>query len=336
MNLPASRRSRHDDGPVRPRGTTAASLSSDGTKAAAAAALTVVLWASSFVAIRDIGHSLSAAPLALLRLAVAAVALSVPVLATRRRSTRIPLTGKAFALITAYGVLWLAAYTVALNAGEQHVDAGTAALLVNVAPLLVAFGAGLLLGEGFPRPLLVGSVVAFGGVAIIAAGSSGQSDGIGVLLCLVAAVLYAAGVLIQKVTLRHADGLTITWLGCVMGTVALLPWLPQLITELRAAPVSAILGTVYLGLVPTALGFSTWAYALRRTDAGKLSASTYAVPAVSVLLSWLLLSEVPTVYGFVGGAVCLAGVAISRRRTRPRRPVPAPAVVSGVGARVDQ
>jgi drug/metabolite transporter (DMT)-like permease len=32
-----------------------------------------------------------------------------------------------------------------------------------------------------------------------------------------------------------------------------------------------------------------------------------------VVLSWLLLAEIPTGYGLVGGAICLVGVAISRR-----------------------
>lgn len=49
-------------------------------------------------------------------------------------------------------------------------------------------------------------------------------------------------------------------------------------------------------------------------NAGRLSTVTYAVPAVSVLLSWLLLAETPTAYGLVGGAHCLTGAAISRRR----------------------
>ncbi|WP_461145525.1 DMT family transporter [Salinifilum aidingensis] len=291
-------------------------LLTEPRKAAAAAAFTMLLWSSSFVAIREAGEALSPAPLTLLRLAVAAAALSVFALARPGRALRVRLSGRGLGLIAAYGVLWLGAYSVALNAGELHVDAGTAALLVNVAPLLVAFGAGLLLGEGFPRPLLAGAVVSFGGVALIAAGSSGRSDGIGVVLCLLAAVLYAAGVLIQKRTMRHADGFTITWLGCVIATVALLPWLPELITELGPASASDVLAAVYLGVAPTALGFSTWAYALRRTDAGKLSTSSYAVPALSVLLSWLLLSETPSVYGFAGGAICLVGVAISRRPAR--------------------
>ncbi|MEU6388120.1 DMT family transporter [Streptomyces sp. NPDC046939] len=281
-------------------------------RTAAAAGLAVALWASAFVAIRGIGHALSPAPLALLRLGVAAATLTV--LAVARRSVRVRLSRTAFLLIAAYAVLWLAGYTVALNAGEQHVDAGTAALLVNLAPLLVAVAAGKFLGEPFSRSLIAGSLVALGGTAIIAAGATAQRDWAGVLLCLLAAVLYAAGVMVQKVTLRHVDGFTAIWLGCVVATAVLLPWAPQLVGELRVASGGAVLGAVYLGVFPTAIGFTAWAYALRRMDAGRLSAVTYAVPAVSVLLSWLLLAEIPTAYGLVGGALCLAGVALSRRR----------------------
>ncbi len=293
-------------------------------KALLAVCVTVLLWASSFVAIRDIGQTLSPGSMALLRLVVAAAALTVMVAVVTRRAPRIPRSWTSLRLILAYGVLWLAGYTVVLNSAEQLVDAGTAALLVALAPLLVAFGAGRFLGEGYPRPLLIGSVIAFGGVAVIALDSTGQIDGLGIVLCLTAAVLYATGVLIQKVTLRRVDGMTVTWLGSVVATIALLPWTPQLIGELATAPSDAILGTVYLGLFPTAIGFSTWAYALKRMDAGRLSATTYAVPAVSVLLSWVWLAELPTVYGFAGGALCLLGVAISRRRSRRVVPVGTP------------
>ena len=70
---------------------------------------------------------------------------------------------------------------------------------------------------------------------------------------------------------------------------------------------------VYLGVVPTALAFSTWAYALRRMDAGPLGVTTYLVPPLVILLGWLFLDEVPPALAVVGGAVCLAGVALSRR-----------------------
>ncbi|WP_324192465.1 DMT family transporter [Nocardia transvalensis] len=280
----------------------------------AAVVVAVVLWASAFVAIRDIGPALSAAPMALLRLAVAAVTLTILVGLRHRGGSRVPRSRVPWLLIIGYAVLWLAGYTVALNAAERHVDAGTAALLVNLAPLLVAIGAAALLREALPPALLVGVLVSLAGVAAIALGATGHRDGIGVALCLLAAVLYAAGVLIQKAALRHVDALTAIWLGCVIATVVLLPWTPQLISELSAAPARIIAEGVYLGVFPTAIGFTAWSYALRRTDAGRLTTSSYAVPAVSVLLSWLLLGEIPTAWALIGGTICLVGVAISRRR----------------------
>ncbi len=74
---------------------------------------------------------------------------------------------------------------------------------------------------------------------------------------------------------------------------------------------------MYLGLVPTAIGFSTWAYALARTDAGKLGSTTYLVPPIAVLLGWVMLGEVPPLVALPGGILCLAGVALAR--WTPRR-----------------
>jgi drug/metabolite transporter (DMT)-like permease len=70
---------------------------------------------------------------------------------------------------------------------------------------------------------------------------------------------------------------------------------------------------VYLGVFPTALAFWTWAFALSRTTAGRLAATTYLVPPLSVLLGWLLLSEAPPALSLLGGALCLLGVLVSRR-----------------------
>ena len=67
---------------------------------------------------------------------------------------------------------------------------------------------------------------------------------------------------------------------------------------------------------PLGIAFTTWAYALSLIDAGKLAATTYLVPGTTILISWLLLSEVPSVWGLVGGVVCLIGVGLTRRRSR--------------------
>ncbi|WP_245159765.1 DMT family transporter [Blastococcus sp. CT_GayMR19] len=287
----------------------------------AAVAFTIFAWASAFVAIRGVGEDFSPGALALGRLLIGTAVLGL-LLAGRGwvRPDRREWTGLAVC-----GIGWFGIYNVALNAAEQHLDAGTTAMLVNIGPILIAVFAGLLLGEGFPRWLVVGIAVAFAGVVIIGVATRGaETDTVGVVLCVVAALTYAIGVVSQKPLLRRLPGLQVTFTACAIGAVCLLPWSGALAGEIVRAPAGSIAGMAYLGVVPTALAFSTWAYALRRMDAGKLGVTTYVVPPLVILLGWLLLDEIPPGLALVGGAVCLAGVALSRRKGRVRPPVPVP------------
>ncbi|GAA4911128.1 threonine/homoserine efflux transporter RhtA [Stackebrandtia albiflava] len=292
---------------------------------------TVVMWASAFVAIRYVGAEFTAGPLSLGRLAVAAVLLGGMVLWQSRRApatdtaARALPRGRAWGWLLLCGVSWFGVYNVALNEAERRIDAGTASMLVNIGPILIALLAGWLLAEGFPRALLLGGGVAFIGVVVIGVGGApgGATDPLGVVLALVAAVCYAIGVVSQKRLLGTVSGLRVTFLACVVGMVACLPFLPALWSELAAASPAAVWWLVYLGVGPTALAFSTWAYALARTSAGRTGATTYLVPPVVVLLAWLLLGEVPAWTAVAGGVVCLAGVALTRRRARVPGPVTA-------------
>ena len=135
----------------------------------------------------------------------------------------------------------------------------------------------------------------------------------GILLCLLAAAAYSTAFVAQKVVLRRVSALQTTFLCCAVGAVACLPFAPSLGTELRAASAGSIAWVVYLGALPTALGFTTWAYALARTSAGRLGVTTYLVPPISIVLGWAILGESPPALAFAGGSLCLVGVAISRR-----------------------
>ena len=278
--------------------------------------VTVTLWGSSFVAIRDAGKTLSPGSLALGRLVVSLVVLGVAA-AIRRE----PLPARRDLLpIGAFGVLFLGVYSVTLNAAERRVDAGTAAMLINVGPILIAILAGTFLGEGFPRRLFAGCAVAFAGCVTIGLATSRSSSraGLGLVLLVVAAVAYAAAVVIQKPVLARASPLQVTWLGCAAGTLVCLPFVPTLAGDLDDAGATAIGWTIYLGVAPTALGFATWAYALRRTSAGRLASLAYLIPVVAIVLGWALLGERPPWLAAVGGALCVGGVYLARRRSHAR------------------
>ncbi|MEU9168161.1 DMT family transporter [Streptomyces sp. NPDC048420] len=282
--------------------------------ATAAATVTVVLWASAFVSIRSAGAAYSPGALALGRLLSGALALGAICLI--RREGLPPRS--AWRGIAISGVLWFGFYMVVLNWGEQQVDAGTAALVVNIGPILIALLGARLLGDAMPPRLLAGMAVSFAGAVTVGLSMSGEggSSVLGVVLCLLAAIAYAGGVVAQKPALGSASPLQVTTFGCLTGAVLCLPFAGQLASEAADAPLSASLNMVYLGVFPTALAFTTWAYALARTTASRMGATTYAVPALVVLMSWLFLGEVPGLLTLAGGVLCLAGVAVSRSRTR--------------------
>jgi drug/metabolite transporter (DMT)-like permease len=277
-----------------------------------AALVTVSLWASAFVGIRSASRQLSPEALALGRLTIASVALGLLVLVRREPlPSRRDLPAIAFC-----GVSWFGLYNIALNEAERRVDAGTAAMLVNVGPIVIALLAGFVLREGFPRRLLAGCAVAFAGAVVI--GSATSNHGIApnwsALLCVTAAFLYAGGVIAQKPLLARVSALQATWLACVFGALVCVPFAGTLVHELPQTHASAIGWMVYLAIAPMALGFLTWGYALARTTAGRMGATTYLVAPIAILLGWLLLGEVPPALALVGGVLCLAGVYIAQRR----------------------
>lgn len=279
----------------------------------AAVLVTVAAWASAFLVIRGVRGSFEPGALALGRLAVGAAALGVALLARR---VWVRPSGREWALVAVCGVAWFAVYNVALNAAEQRVDAGTAAMLVNIGPVLIALLAGVLLGEGFPRWLLIGTGVALSGAVLIGVGTTGvtASDGPGVLLCLLAAIAWAVGVMAQKPALHRLPASQVTMMACTIGALACLPFTGQLVTDTRGASSGALAGLLYLGLVPTAVAFGTWAYALSAMTAGRLGVTTYLVPPPTILGAWPLLGEAPPPLALAGGVLALVGVALTRRR----------------------
>ena len=116
-------------------------------------------------------------------------------------------------------MLWFGAYNVALNAGERLIDAGTAAMLVNVAPITIALLAAFVLRERIAAPLLAGLAVAFAGAVVIGVGSGRHHGGRGRrALCGLAALFYTVAVIIEKPVLDRASPIAVTWGACLAGT----------------------------------------------------------------------------------------------------------------------
>jgi terminal-alkyne amino-acid exporter len=277
---------------------------------------TIVLWASAFAGIRVALRAFSPEHLSILRLGVASVVLGA--VAAARGGVRAParadlprLVLVAFAGMTAYQLL--------LNSGEVSVPAGTASLLVNVSPLFTALLAVTLLGERLSRRARAGLALGFGGAALVAVSRGG---GLGfdarALLVLGAAVAQATFFVAQKSLLERSrlDAFDVTAWAMWIGTALLLPFAPGLPHAVASASPSSLVAVAYLGVGASALGFVAWAYASARVPVSFAASTLYAIPVVATVVAWAWLGETPALLAVAGGAVAIAGVALTAGERR--------------------
>jgi len=277
-----------------------------------AVGITLVVWASAFVFIRVALPDLNVAALTVGRLAVTSVALAllVPVLKLQRPS-RADLPRFALAAVT--GML---GYQLLLNVGERTVTAGTASLLMSTGPAFAAALAAVLLGERVTQRGVLGIILGFAGASIIAISHAGvltlSPDS---LLILGAAFSQALFFVVQRPLLTRYSAFTVTayatWVACLL-SLPLLPWAWDSLTHSSAKALGAV---IYLGIVPSAIGFLTWAYALARLPVATATNTLYLVPFIAIAIGWVLLGETVSPIAIAGGVLAMVGVSL----TRPRR-----------------
>jgi drug/metabolite transporter (DMT)-like permease len=273
-------------------------------RALIAGLVVVVLWASAFPAIRQAAPAMGVVGLSFARLLVAALALLVLTVFAKARPPRVRDLGQ----IAACGFFGMTAYQLLLNWGELHVPAGTASIIVAAAPLVSVGVAGALLGERISTATLVGSVIALAGVAFVCLARSGVSTSGSLGIVVAAMVVQGIYHPLQRPLLLRYTSLELACYAMVAGVLMTLPFVPFGLHALVRAGTGAWIAAVYLGLLPSALGFVLWAYAVARMPVAVSTSLLYLVPPVAVLISWAWLGELPVPAELLGGLVVIAGV----------------------------
>jgi drug/metabolite transporter (DMT)-like permease len=286
--------------------------------------LVVVVWAGAFSAIKVLlDHGTAPEDIAILRYLVAAPGFAFLLW----RAGGLPGLGRRDGLrILAAGALVVGGYHISLNVGEGHTTAGTAALVVALAPALtVALALGLRL-ERFSTARMIGIAIAFAGVAIVVLLGSGEeisfANAKGPLIVLGAPLAFALYNVLLMPLFRRYGVLALTAATSLAGMVALVPFARRStldgLFDTTGGDLSLIL---YLGIVCTLLGYIGWNVGLRGLGASRAVAYAYGIPPLAVLLGALVLDEPVTLWLALGGALVVAGVALAQTPISPRAAV---------------
>ena len=268
----------------------------------------MVLGASAFPGIRAALDGYSPYHLALFRFVIASLTLAVPAVVLRVRVPR----RKDLPRLILLGFLGFAFYHVALNYGEMTVTAGAASFIICTVPIFNVALSMFMLRERLRPAAWAGMAVSMFGVALITLGENGGFEPrAGALLILAAAVAQSFYFVLQKPLLESYSAFEVVCYGAWSGTGLLLVFTPGLFEAVLRATSGATWSVVYLGMVPGALAYLGWSYALAKMGVSRMSSYLYLIPVLAMIIGYLWLGEVPTGLALLGGPITLAGVVLA-------------------------
>jgi drug/metabolite transporter (DMT)-like permease len=242
------------------------------------------------------------------------VALLAPLTARRYTADLQSLPRRELGVLAVTGAL-LAAHFALWFESLRWTTVAASVTLVQSQPLFVAVGAALLLNERFTRRTTAGAVVALAGTAVLSFGSRGSAVAprplYGGTLAVLAAAAFAGYVIVGR-SFRQRLALlpyvTVVYAACALalGVAALVAGLP-----LASYPPHEWLLFLAMAVGPGILGHTLINWALAHLESGVVSVTLVAEPVASAALAAVLLGEIPGVATVLGGAVVLAGVAVT-------------------------
>jgi drug/metabolite transporter (DMT)-like permease len=274
--------------------------------------LLAAIWGASFLFMRTSGKAFGALPTAGLRVCIASLFL-LPLLTLRGQ---LPALRRHWKLCFTVGVLNSAIPFACLSWALLSISTGLSALLNATVPLFGAAIAWWWLGDKLQGSRVLGLVVGFVGVALLAlnrdaGGASGaDSSTLAVIACLVACLFYGISASFTRRFLPGVPSLVLATGSQLGASIALLP-LALWTWPVNPAPPQAWGAVIALGVVCTGLAYVIFFRLIERTGPSRALSVTYAIPVFAILYGVVLLGESVTLWMGLCGAVIMLGTSLS-------------------------
>jgi drug/metabolite transporter (DMT)-like permease len=221
----------------------------------------------------------------------------------------------------ALGGLGFGVYQMLWTTGLTTVAAGDSALIIAATPVLVAVLA-VAAGSDVLTPVKLGGVlISFAGVAIVIGSGAGLTLGgslVGEAITFGAAVCWAIYTAFGAPVLQRHSPLRATAWATVAGTVVLAPVGVVQLASVEPTAFSVEVGgaILYSGFIAAGISNVIVQHGVKVIGPTRTSALQFLVPALAVVMAYLLLSEPIRPGQIVGGAIIVAGIVLLRMAGR--------------------
>ena len=282
-----------------------------------------VVWGTTYLGIRLAVDTIPPFIMVAVRFGTAGLLL-VAFVALRERGALRPPTRVELRDSLILGALLVAIGNGLVGFGEQTIATGVAALFIALMPAWAAALARIIFGERLPTLAIFGIVIGIVGIAILSWPVEGQIalDPVGLVALLLAPIGWALGSLYsQKRAVLPRQPLLATGYQMIGGALVglVIAALSGELATFQPAAVTdrSILAIVYLTVVGSLIGYTTYGWLLRFAPISRVTTYAYVNPIVAVVLGAIILNEPISPRTVVASIVIIVAVAlIVTARTR--------------------
>jgi drug/metabolite transporter (DMT)-like permease len=269
-----------------------------------------IIWGSTYLAIAVAVETIPPMLAVSTRFIVAG---TIMALVVKARGGTMRISRRAFLSCVFIGALLPGANAVLFYA-EQDVPTGLTSLLIASVPLWVVV-LRLLWHERMPTAALASVGVGFAGVAILLQ-PEGNATVVGVGLCVLSAVMWAAGSFASSRLTMPSNPFAATSWEMLAGGFMMLP--VGLTQAGSVSPsTSSLLAWLYLVTIGSVVGYTAYTWLLANAPLGLVSTYAYVNPVVAILLGVLFRNEQITIRIAIGAAIVVSSVAVVVRQESP-------------------
>lgn len=277
--------------------------------------LMTVIWAVNF-SVAKIGTQ-KFDPLAFLslRLTLSAAALAAIMLGR----TMPKLDRATWARLILLGVVGHGLYQYCFIIGISQTRAGNAALIVAAAPAFIAIASRLRGLERIRRMTIAGIALSILGVVLVILGSArspgvSQATLIGDLLIFGGVICWTIFTVGLQPFTRTLDPIQISGITMIGGLIPLLILTaPNIVRQDWAHVGAAGWGAaIYSSVISMVIGYLLWYRGLKILGPTRTGVYLNIQPVVALLVAWIFLSEIPTLWQAVGMGTIASGIFLTR------------------------